>query len=123
MKTLSVEDVQKLKKNEKLFINKPLKVLLNAIKPEIKYATATTAWTEGLGRFYFKFVTLEESQKISSRGKKAISIIVYVKDNFEWDSKKRFDEKRFTWDKKDKKNYGNLTVVSISILGDTIISQ
>lgn len=118
MKTLTVTDAKKLKTNEQIFINKPLKTLLKEIKPQIKMVTASPTWAESAGRFTFKFVDYKQDQKIVGKRKAALRITVYVKEKFVWDDKKRFDEKKLSWSKEDEEKYGNLTIIRIDVSGE-----
>lgn len=107
-------DAFKLKQNEQQFINKPLKNLLNEIKPEIKMVDGTLNAPD---YFTFKFVSYDDYVK-GNNNKKYISIYVYVKEPINWDSENRPEDKKFVWTKKDAKKYANYTIVRIRVIGN-----
>ncbi|MBG6061035.1 hypothetical protein IWX83_000809 [Flavobacterium sp. CG_9.1] len=107
-------DAHKLKINNQQFINKPLKVLLKEIKPQIK-----TAWgnNEGGNQFFsFKFIDQDEIKRKSIKDN-SVGLYVYVKENLDWDSNKRVKGKEYLWTKEDIEKYGNLTVIRIKVIG------
>lgn len=107
-------DVQKLKTNELQFINKPLKLLLKEIKPEIKTAWVTNE--EGYSYFSFRFTTLEERKKdIGSREDK-VSLYIYVNSQVDWDYEKRPKGQELNWTKQDIEKYENLIVQRIKVI-------
>ncbi len=106
------EDAMSLKKNEQQFLNKPLKNLLNQIKPEIKTGSLANDFPS---YFYFKFTTPVENYK-TNIGQRVISLVVYVKEeSIDWDSDKRFKTK-YLWTTEDSEKYGNLTVIRIKVI-------
>ena len=104
-------DAHKLKINEQQFLNKPLKYLLNEIKPEIKTAFGTLDFPS---YFSFRFI---DSEEIKRRSLENNSLYVYVKEPIEWDFDKRTKGKEFLWTKEDVEKYGNLTVIRIRVIG------
>ena len=78
-------DAKKLKANEQLFINKPLKTLLKEIKPEIKMVTATPSKNiqSRIGYFIFRFVDTRRYDSSRQKGKYPQQITVFVKEPFE----------------------------------------
>lgn len=108
-------DAYKLKQNEQQFINKPLKNLLNEIKPEIKMADGTLNSPD---YFTFKFVNYNDYLKGHNNNKKYIRIYVFVKEPINWDSENRPEDKKFVWTKKDVKKYANYTIVQIRVSGN-----
>ncbi|GAA6766464.1 hypothetical protein AAFH68_24060 [Flavobacterium sp. CGRL1] len=106
------DDINKLKTNEQQFLTKPLKNLLQEIKPEIKTAFGTAG---SPSFFTFKFLSPSEiNQKVT--GRKQVSFYVYVKENFEWNPEKRTKENEFRWTSADTERYGNLTVIRIKVI-------
>ncbi len=118
MKT--VADASKLKENKIRFINKPLKLLLKEIQPEIKMVSANPSKNSQsrLGYFIFRFVEPKENDSLNTKQIFPVQITVFVKEPFEWDISKRDTEKKQLWTKKDRINYGNLTVLDIRIFGN-----
>ncbi|WP_016990320.1 hypothetical protein [Flavobacterium sp. ACAM 123] len=106
-------DAYKLKINEKQFLNKPLKYLLNEIKPEIKTAFGTLDFPS---YFSFRFIDSEEIRRRPVENN-SLGLYVYVKEPVEWDFDKRAKGKEFLWTKEDVEKYGNLTVIRIKVIG------
>lgn len=106
-------DAHKLKINEQQFLNKPLKYLLNEIKPEIKTAFGTLDFPS---YFSFRFIDSEEIKRRSLENN-SLGLYVYVKEPIEWDFDKRTKGKEFLWTKEDVEKYGNLTVIRIRVIG------
>ena len=105
-------DAHKLKVNEQQFINKPLKYLLNEIKPEIKMAIATRDYPD---YFAFKFLSVEELDLLPLESNKT-SLIVYVKEPIDWNFENRPKGSEYSWTKEDAEKYGNLTVIRIKVI-------
>ena len=106
-------DAHKLKINEQQFLNKPLKYLLNEIKPEIKTAFGTLDFPS---YFSFRFIDSEEIKRRSLENN-SLGLYVYVKEPIEWDFDKRTKGKEFLWTKEDVEKYGNFTVIRIRVIG------
>jgi len=106
-------DVYKLKTNEQLFIDKPLKNLLKEIKPKIKMADATRNFPD---YFSFRFIDREQHRK---RGVNQIPIViyVYVKEEIDWHYENRPKDQELVWTKEDAEKYGELTVIRIRVGG------
>ena len=113
-------DAKKLKANEQLFVDKPLKDLLKEIKPEIKMVTANPSEnnTTRLGYLIFRFVDIETFDSLRSKGKYPLQITVFVKEPFIWDIQSRPEKIKFTWTKEDFERLKNLTVVGIRVFGE-----
>lgn len=69
----NIDDINKLKENETIFINNPLKDLLKEIKPEIKGVFAHS------DPYFFNFKFITREQRIKKEGNK-VSLFVYVQD-------------------------------------------
>ncbi|SHF98155.1 hypothetical protein SAMN05444396_103238 [Flavobacterium segetis] len=106
-------DAHKLKINEQQFLNKPLKYLLNEIKPEIKTAFGTLDFPS---YFSFRFIDSEEIRRRPVENN-SLGLYVYVKEPIEWDFDKRPKGKEFLWTKEDVEKYGNFTVIRIRVIG------
>jgi hypothetical protein len=114
----TVKDALKIKENDSLFIDKPLRKVLNEIVPEIKLVFAESNRAHNaLSYFIFKFVSREEYNKYIAANKRPVTILVYVKENFDWNKSK---ENMLQWTKEDAETYGNLTVYRIGVLGETL---
>jgi len=113
-----LSDVQKLKERETLFIGKPLEKLLKEIGPEIRMASAQSNRPDNLpGLIFFKFVDAKEYYK-REKGKLYTTVIVSIKENFDWDARRNSKSEDYTWIKEDEKKFGSLTVVRIGVLGE-----
>lgn len=119
------KDAHKIKENEKQFINKPLKDLLKEIKPQIKrvFGNPIKNSYETVGYFMFNFVDLQQYDSLKVNKKTPVTIVVYVKEYFDWDFHKRPKGKETVWTKDDAHKYENLTVVGFRVYGDTTIAN
>lgn len=110
----TTKDVYLLKANEQQFINKPLKDLLNEIKPKIRTGSASN---EGGNQYFsFKFRTMEQGKKNEGNWEDRVSLYVYVKEPIDWKWEKRPKGNELLWTKEDAEKYGNLTVVRIKVI-------
>jgi hypothetical protein len=118
MKT--VNDAQKIKESEEIFLNKPLKELLKEIKPPIKRVTASPSKNiqSSVGYFIFNFVDSKQKDSLRAKRKTPVTIVVYIKEFFEWDFHKRPKGKETVWTSEDAKKYENLTIVGFRVYGD-----
>ena len=107
----TVNDAKKLRINEKQFIGKPLKKVLKETKPEIKMVFVEPSRPHGAASFFmFRFIDREEERQYNKEGRTPLSVMIFVKEKFEWD-----DMARIQWTKADVKKYQNLTVAYIRI--------
>lgn len=110
----TTKDVYLLKANEQQFINKPLKDLLNEIKPKIRTGSASN---EGGNQYFsFKFRTMEQGKKNEGNWEDRVSLYVYVKEPIDWKWEKRPKGNELLWTKEDAEKYDNLTVVRIKVI-------
>ena len=115
-----VEDAFKIKDNEQLFINRPLKELLKEIKPPIKRVMGNPRKYnhEGWGYFVFNFVDEGQCNLIRSIQKIPVTVVVYVNEFFDWDFQKRPKGRETIWTTDDEKRFENLTVKGFRVYGD-----
>ena len=107
-------DVPKLKTNEQQFINKPLKLLLKELKPEIKTAAVTNeGW---YSYFRFKFIRLDEQRKGLGNREDKVSLYIYVNGKVDWDYEKRPKGQELNWTNEDIQKYENLIVGRIKVI-------
>jgi hypothetical protein len=113
-------DIQKVKANENLFIGKSLNNFLKEIKPTIKRVTATPSKNiqSYVGNFIFYFMDNKMVDSTRNKGGVPITIVVFVKEYFDWDYQKRPKGIETVWTDADAVKYGNLTVVGFRIYGD-----
>ena len=110
-----LSDVSKLKENESIFIGKPLNTLLKEIKPQIRMASAQSNRADHMPSvIYFRFVDSKIYYK-KEKGKSYASIVVYIKENFDWDGMRRSKKANYSWTKEDVEKFGSLTVVGIRV--------
>jgi hypothetical protein len=114
----TLQDVQKLQDSAHLFVDKPLKTLLKEIGPTIKTVfTDSHRPHHALSVIIFKFIDKEEQGKYNLAGKRSLSLLVYIKENFDWNKSK---EARLQWTVEDAERLGNLTIYRIDIVGETL---
>lgn len=106
----NTKDMYRLKENEFLFVNKPLKDLLKEIRPEIKTVFVID------GYFCFNFRTLDEFKKDEGSIDDSVMLFVYVKDFIEWKWENRPKNTETVWSKEDVEKYGGLQVARIEII-------
>jgi hypothetical protein len=107
-------DVYKLQLNEQQFINKPLKIVLKEIKPQIKTADATN---DNPYYFSFKFRTLEQRRNNEGSIQDRVSLYVYVNNPIDWKYEQRPKGRELDWTSSEIEKYGDLTVVRIKVIG------
>lgn len=113
----NLSEAKKLKENEPLFINKPLRTLLKEIKPQIRMASAQTNRPDGMHSYIiFRFVPANEYYK-SKSGSDFTRITVFIKEKFQWDQARSSLNRSYDWSKKDDTIYGDLTVVDLWVSG------
>lgn len=114
----TVYDAQKLKDNDSLFLDKPLRTLLEEIGPGIVFvSTESHRAHKALSYIIFKFTSREEQGRYNLAGKRSLSILIFVKENFDWDKPR---DEIFQWTKEDAERLGHLTVVRIGIVGEVL---
>jgi len=109
-------DARLIVEQKERFINKPLKDLLK----EIKYAFGYDAGDHGMPAYFrFKFVTKEQSDSLRAKNLSPILIIVYVKENIDWNEPAlRKKDILFTWTEDDFQKYKNYTVIDLRVYND-----
>jgi len=116
----TVNDANKLETVKQFFINKPLKKLLQEIKPEIKFAGIDyLADSEDAYRnITFKFIDFDWAVNRNLRPNMPlpVTIIVYIKEKFDWNDSARVANKH-KWTPQDVIEFGDLTVVDIWVYG------
>ncbi len=114
----TVYDAQKLKDNDSLFLGKPLSILLKEIGPEIvTVSTESQRAHHALSYLIFKFISREEQGRYKLAGKRSLSILIFVKENFDWDKP---GDKMMQWTREDAQRLGHLTIVRIGIVGESL---
>jgi hypothetical protein len=119
----TVKDAHIIKANQEQFINKPLKELLKEIKPQIKRVTASPSKNiqTSVGYLIFNFVNEKQKDSLRSKNEIPVTIVVYVKEYFEWDFQKRPKGNETVWTASDAKKFGDLTIVGFRVYGETTI--
>ncbi|WP_281235317.1 hypothetical protein [Flavobacterium gelatinilyticum] len=109
----NINDLYKLKENEQLFINRPLKNLLQEIKPEIK--TGSVINEKHSFMFCFRFTTIEQQKKNEGNSTERISLLVQVSEHIPWYWALRPKNKEIIWTHKDSYEYGDMIITHIDI--------
>jgi hypothetical protein len=114
----SLSDMHKIKENEAMFVNKPLSNLLGEIQPTIKRVIGSPFSQNGTSSvFMMYFISYEEKNKLQSQGIEPIHLFIEIKEDFKWNVKERYNNRKLNWSSEDLEKYGNLTVTKISIFG------
>jgi len=109
-------EAQKLKDNDTLLIGKPLSSLLKEIGVPIKRVfTESHRPHKAYSLLLFKFVDSTAQRLYERAGKRSLSVLVYVLENFDWNKP---DSARFQWTPEDAARLGHLTVARIGIAGE-----
>ena len=118
-------DILKVKGDKNIYIGKPLKDLLKEIQPPIKRVIATPSININsyVGNLSFNFHNQQGIDSILRLGKTPITLVVLVKEYFDWDFHKRPKGKETIWTIEDERKYGILTIVGFRIYGDTTIAN
>ncbi|MBZ4036838.1 hypothetical protein K6T82_18860 [Flavobacterium sp. 17A] len=109
----NINELYKLKNNEQLFINRPLKNLLQEIKPQIKTAHV---FNEDYFFFIFKFSTIEQQKTDQGSILDRVALFVYVKDFIPWGWEERPKGDELNWTANDSEKFGNFIVTNVSIV-------
>ena len=121
----NLNDAYKIKKHEGDFINKPLKILLREIKPPIKFVSGNSCnnCLERTGYFTFRFESKKQLDTLKTKGITPVTIVVYVKEAFEWEIGQRPKGKETNWTANDVNKFGDLTITGLRVYGDTTASR
>jgi hypothetical protein len=121
----TVSDANKIKENQSLFINKPMKDLLREINTPIKWVSASPSnnLDFSVGYFIFNFVDAKQKDRLSIENKIPVTIVVYVKEYFNWDFQIRPKGKETVWTSEDVKKYETLTIVGFRVYGEGVTSK
>ena len=111
-------DAKKLEINKVQFIGKPLKDLLEEIKPKIETALGSPGSNEQAGFFNFYFAPKAEYDKYRAENKFPLTIKVYIKESFDWNRKGKTKEDWLNWTKEDEEKYGNLAISDIKVYNE-----
>jgi len=114
----NLNDLHKLTENEKMFVNKPISNLLGEIQPTIKRVIGSPFSQNGTSSVIMMyFISYEEKNKLQSQGIEPIHLFIEIKEDFKWNVKERYNNRKLNWSSEDLEKYGNLTVTKISIFG------
>lgn len=109
-----ISDIYKLEENKNLFINQPLKKLLDEIKPNIKTATVFNSETSFL--ICFRFTSLEQQKRREGNISDRVSLFVYVKDPILWNWHERPKGKELDWTDNDVQRLSDIIIKNISVV-------
>ena len=115
----SLDDLSKLKRSAKKYEGKSLSFFLKDIGVPIIWFTTrkNTPNPEQPNYFNFRFHSSKAADSLAAVGIFSGSIVVYVKEQIVLDYNTRPQETKFNWTKEDEKNFGNLTVAYIRVIG------
>ncbi len=115
----NLSDLYKIEENKIMFINKPLSYLLGEIQPTIKRVIGSpSSQNSSVSAFLMYFINDEEKNKLKAKGIKPIHLLIYIKEDFKWDVKDRYNNNKWNWTTEDLDKYGNLTVLDVGIIGE-----
>jgi len=115
----NLNELNKIKEQEIMFINKPLSYLLGEIQPTIKRVIGSPFSQNGTSSvFMIYFISYEEKNKLQAKGIEPIHLFIYIKEDFQWNAKERYDNNKRNWSIDDLEKYGHLTVLKVSIIGE-----
>lgn len=115
----SLSELYKIEKNKSIFINKPLSNLLGEIQPTIKRVIGSpSSQNSSVSAFLMYFINDEEKNKFQSQGIKPIHLLIYIKEDFKWNVKERYNNNKLNWSSEDLEKYGNLTVLDVGVMGE-----
>jgi len=117
------KDIILLCQKDEQFIGKPLKSLLEEIKPTIRLVLAREGWIpEVAPLFTFFFTSKQVYDRYRLNGTFPLRLTVYLKEPFKWELEKRkgYKDKEhyLDWTKDDEEKYGGLTISAIRVAGD-----
>ncbi|MBC7689901.1 MAG: hypothetical protein H7211_17185, partial [Aquabacterium sp.] len=69
----------------------------------------------------FNFIDANQKDSLMLKNKIPVTIVAYVKENFEWDFHERAKGKGTVWTADDLRKYGSLTIVGFRVYGDSSI--
>ncbi len=115
----NLSDLHKLKENETIFINNPLSNLLGEIQPTIKRVIGSPFSQNGTSSvFMMYFISYEEKNKLQSQGIEPIHLFIEIKEDFKWNAKERYNDRKLNWSIDDLEKYGHLTVTKVAVIGE-----
>ena len=69
----------------------------------------------------FNFVDQKQKDSLKSKNELPVTIVVYVKEYFEWDFQKRQKGNETVWTPIDAQKYGELTIVGFRVYGESTV--
>jgi hypothetical protein len=115
----NLNELNKIKEQEIMFINKPLSYLLGEIQPTIKRVIGSPFSQNGTSSvFMMYFISYEEKNKLQSQGIEPIHLFIEIKEDFKWNVKERYNDRKLNWSIDDLEKYGHLTVLKVAIIGE-----
>ena len=110
------KDVVKIYEHRERFIRKPLQEVLDQINIPIRYVQPRPI---GNPQPFFRFQFIPYNEKLNNPEKIPYTLVVYGKENFEWDFQERLSKGIITeWRKEDAGKNGSLTVVAFRAYGE-----
>ncbi len=113
----TAKDIHVVCRKENEFLGRPLKALLQELKPAIKMVFAEGGWAEQAPHFSFFFMPKQGFDSCRRQGSLPLRLTVYVKDFFQWTYDNRGKEHYLAWTKDDEEKYGDLPIIAIRVAG------
>ncbi|WP_426486398.1 hypothetical protein [Flavobacterium sp. 2] len=110
----NLSELYKLKDNEQLFTNRPLKDLFKEIKPEIKTGSVINEKHSFL--FCFRFTSIEEQKRKEGSLNQRASLLVHVSEHIPWYWIYRPKGNEIIWTQRDLYEYGDMIVTHVDII-------
>jgi hypothetical protein len=116
----NISELKKIEEHHSMFVYKPLSYLLSEIEPTIiRVIGSPSSQNNSRSAFLMYFISDEEKNKLQAKGVEPIHLFIYIKEDFQWNVKERYDNNKRNWSIDDLKKYGHLTVLKVSIIGES----
>jgi outer membrane protein W len=117
-----VQDAKKLEITKESFIGKPLKIVLNQIKPEIEFAYGNPENTsvEAIGGTYFTFYFVNKEEGKTRVSVKDTPTRITIQFRLEPQNKREPLPKEGLkgWTSEETKKYGDMVIIDIRVSGE-----
>jgi hypothetical protein len=115
----NLSELKNIEEHHSKFVYKPLSYLLSEIQPSIiRVIGSPSSQNNSRSAFLMYFISDEEKNKLQAKGIDPIHLFIYIKEDFQWNVKERYDNNKRDWSIDDLKKYGHLTVLKVAIIGE-----
>jgi len=117
------KDINLICQKDDQFVSRPLKLLLQEIKPAILLVLPREGWVpEVAPMFTFFFTSMDVFNQYRRQNKFPLRLTVYLRDPYKLELEKRkgYRDKNhyLDWTKQDEETYGNCIILAIRVAGD-----